>query len=117
MFDKDSNGSISVTELGDVMRILGQNPTEAELQYMINEVDDDGSGAIDFNEFLKLMASIVKNPEDEERELFEAFCVFDKDNDGFISLDELKYVLTNLGDRLTDQEMNEIIKDADTDGE
>lgn len=99
------------------MRTLGQNPTEAELQYMINEVDDDGSGTIDFDEFLKMMASIVKNPEDEERELFEAFCVFDKDNDGFISIHELKFVLTNLGEKLTDQEMNEIIKDADLDGE
>ena len=98
------------------MRTLGQNPTEAELQYMINEVDADGSGSIDFEEFLKMMAGIVKSPEDEEREMWDAFRVFDKDNDGFVSIDELKFVLTNLGERLTDQEMNEILKDADSDG-
>ena len=43
-------------ELGTVMRSLGQNPTEAELQDMINEVDADGNGTIDFPEFLSLMA-------------------------------------------------------------
>jgi hypothetical protein len=43
-----------------VMRSLGQNPTEAELQDMINEVDADGNGTIDFPEFLNLMARKMK---------------------------------------------------------
>ena len=49
-------------ELGTVMRSLGQNPTEAELQDMINEVDADGNGTIDFPEFLMLMARKMKVP-------------------------------------------------------
>ena len=48
--------SLPTQELGTVMRSLGQNPTEAELQDMINEVDADGNGTIDFPEFLSLMA-------------------------------------------------------------
>ena len=44
-----------------VMRSLGQNPTEAELQDMINEVDADGNGTIDFPEFLTMMARKMKD--------------------------------------------------------
>lgn len=53
-------GTITTKELGTVMRSLGQNPTEAELQDMINEVDVDGNGIIDFPEFLSLMAKKMK---------------------------------------------------------
>lgn len=52
----DGDGTITSTELGTVMRSLGQNPTEAELQDMINDVDADGNGTIDFPEFLTMMA-------------------------------------------------------------
>eukprot|EP00462_Mataza_sp_D1_P018554 CAMPEP_0175138228 /NCGR_PEP_ID=MMETSP0087-20121206/10231_1 /TAXON_ID=136419 /ORGANISM="Unknown Unknown, Strain D1" /LENGTH=98 /DNA_ID=CAMNT_0016421105 /DNA_START=87 /DNA_END=383 /DNA_ORIENTATION=- len=55
LFDKNGDGTITTKELGTVMRSLGQNPTEAELQDMINEVDVDGNGTMDFFEFLLMM--------------------------------------------------------------
>merc|ERR1719337_561975 len=77
---------------------------EAELQDMINEVDADGSGTIDFPEFLNLMAKKMKDTDSEE-EIKEAFKVFDKDGNGFISAAELRHVMTNLGEKLTDEEV------------
>ncbi|XP_073105605.1 calmodulin isoform X1 [Elaeis guineensis] len=116
LFDKDGDGLITAKELDTVMTSLGQNPTEAELQDMINEVDADQNGAIDFHEFLNLMACKVKNTDSEE-ELREAFKVFDKDQNGFISAANLRNVLTNLGEKPTDEEINEMIREADIDGD
>ncbi|RWW20025.1 hypothetical protein GW17_00015880 [Ensete ventricosum] len=128
LFDKDGDGLnppgshfvlhlfFTTRSLGTVMRSLGQNPTEAELQDMINEVDADGNGTIDFPEFLNLMARKMKDTDSEE-ELKEAFRVFDKDQNGFISAAELRHVMTNLGEKLTDEEVDEMIREADVDGD
>ncbi|XP_002984541.2 neo-calmodulin [Selaginella moellendorffii] len=116
LFDKDGDGCITTSELAVVMRSLGQNPSEAELREMIDEVDVDGNGTIDFQEFLNLMARKMKDTDTEE-ELKEAFKVFDKDRNGLISCAELRDVMINLGEKLTDEEVEEMIREADMDGD
>jgi calmodulin len=116
IFDKDKDGFITIKELGEIMKNLGQNPSEGELQDMINEVDIDGNGNIDFKEFLGLMARKMRDTDSEE-ELIEAFKVFDRDGNGLISSQELKHVMVSLGEKITDEEVDEMIKEADMDGD
>ncbi|KAH6558450.1 hypothetical protein KP509_1Z063000 [Ceratopteris richardii] len=133
LFDKKRDGCISSKDLGTVMRSLGQNPTEAELQDMTREADPSGKGTIDFNTFLPLMARKMKvnfalsveslcgwifsMDTDSEEELKEAFKVFDKERNGFISAAELRHVMTNLGEKLTDEEVDEMVREAGIDPE
>ncbi len=116
LFDKDKDGAITVKELGDVMRALGANPTQAELDEMISEVVCEPSQRIEFKEFLDLFAKKMKDPDTEE-DLIEAFKVFDHDNDGVISNEELKHVMVTLGEFMSEEEADEMIREADIDGD
>jgi calmodulin len=103
LWDKLGDNMITTRELGTVMRALGQNPTEAELQDMINEVDADGIGTIDFPEFLSLMARKMKDTDTQE-ELNESLKVFDKNGDGMLSVRELKHMITQMGEKMSEEE-------------
>ncbi|KAL2827217.1 hypothetical protein BDW59DRAFT_58662 [Aspergillus cavernicola] len=116
VFDKDGTGDITASELGEVMRSLGQNPTDTELQDIIDELDVDRTGTIDFDEFLIMMSRKVKDS-DPDAELREAFAVFDQDNSGTISVDELRRVLQSIGEGATDADVDEMLKMADTNGD
>ncbi|KAM9831049.1 troponin C, skeletal muscle isoform X2 [Syngnathus typhle] len=99
MFDTDGGGDISTKELGTVMRMLGQNPSREELDAIIEEVDEDGSGTIDFEEFLVMMVQQLKEDQTgkSEEELSECFRIFDKyDIQPFISLLQLIYFASGI---------------------
>eukprot|EP00435_Cladocopium_sp_Y103_P028821 s1741_g7.t1 len=83
-------------------------------QDMINEVDCDGNGVIDFPEFLSMQARKMRDTDGEE-ELLEAFRVFDVNGSGFISAAEFRHVMTNLGECLSDEEIDEMFRQADVD--
>ncbi|XP_062214631.1 calmodulin-like protein 4 isoform X4 [Phragmites australis] len=104
-------------ELAAVTRSLDLDPSDQELNDMMSEVDTDGNGIIDFQEFLSLIARKMKDGDGDEEELKEAFEVLDKDKNGFISPTELRMVMTNLGEQMTDEEVEQMIKEADTDGD
>ena len=111
-FDKDGNGSISTKELGTVMRSLGQNLSEAEIKQMIEIVDEDKSGTIDFKEFLNLMARNMKIVNKEE-ELLDALNTLDQDGSGKISKYKLRNIILKTDKKMTGEEIEEIIKTFD----
>lgn len=116
IYDINKDGVITTRELGTVMRQLGQNPTEAEILQMIKELDKDSDGTISFNEFALLMAGKMKNA-DTEDDVRDAFRVFDINGNGLISAHELRHVVTNLGEKLSEEEANEMVRVADLDGD
>ena len=105
---------ITIKELGSVMRALGQNPLETELQSMLKEADADGNGTIDFVEFLTMMAGRMKDTDSEEV-LMDAFRVFDKERNGFIPAADLRHVMLNSGEKLTEIELNDMMSVVDID--
>mmetsp|Transcript_53342 Transcript_53342/g.129687 ORF Transcript_53342/g.129687 Transcript_53342/m.129687 type:complete len:127 (+) Transcript_53342:770-1150(+) len=84
--------------------------------YFILQADQDGNGTIDFAEFIAMMPAQDKD-DDAEQEMLEAFQVFDTDGNGSITADELKSIFNNLGEKLTDEEIDDMIKEADIDGD
>jgi len=108
-FDKDKDGRVNAIELGKIMRWLGHNPTFGELENIIKE--NGGGATIDVNAFMGMVAKNYSSV-DNERDLIEAFQVFDKDGKGFVSVMELRNILCNMGEKLNDQEVDEMLRDA-----
>merc|ERR1711935_1073483 len=116
LFDKDGDGTIDNEELGTWVRIMGNQPTDEEVEDLIREADKDGNGTIDFGEFIEMMPTQERD-ENAEEEMLEAFRVFDTDGNGSITADELRQIFVNLGEKLTDEEISDMIEEADTDGD
>merc|ERR1711981_430028 len=116
LFDKKRTGAIPIGDMGTVLRSLGQNPTEAELAALMEEVDKDKSGTVEFEEFVDLMSRTNKTKEQMEEEIKNAFLTFDADGSGFIDRQELVEALTTMGDPVDEETINGMIAEADLDG-
>lgn len=113
--DKEGSGEIPTSELGAVMRMLGHNLKPDALQECIEEVDGDGSGFVDFDEFLVLMTKKTKEAE-EEKEVREAFRILDKEGKGTIDAAVLKEILLALDETMTEADVDEMVDEIDEDG-
>lgn len=97
-------GTIDAKELKVAMRALGFEPKKEEIKKMISDIDKDGNGTIDFNEFLEMMTAKMSE-RDSKEEILKAFRLFDDDEKGKISLHNLKRVAKELGETMTEDEV------------
>ncbi|KAK2861213.1 hypothetical protein FQN49_004433 [Arthroderma sp. PD_2] len=135
LFDKRGTGRVSLESLGDLLRACGQNPTLAE----ISDLEKGIGGDFDFDAFSKVLnrPGGFRDPGEPE-EYCRGFQVFDKDMTGYIGVGQLRYskilcpmnrlanfsaktiltsfslVLTNLGEKMSDEEVDELLKAVDT---
>ncbi|XP_016058726.1 PREDICTED: centrin-4 [Miniopterus natalensis] len=116
LFDIDGSGTIDVKELKIAMRALGFEPKKEEVKKLIAEIDKEGTGTISFEDFFAIM-SLKMSEKDEKEELLKAFKLFDDDDTGSITLNNIKRVAKELGENLTDDELQEMLDEADRDGD
>jgi len=117
-FDSQKTGSIPCEMVSDILRLMGQPFDKKILDDLILEVDEDKSGRLEFVEFVQLAAKFIVEEDAEamQKELKEAFRLYDKDGNGFIPTSCLKEILRELDDQLTDHELNGMIEEIDSDG-
>uniref|UniRef100_A0A0K2U3X1 EF-hand domain-containing protein n=1 Tax=Lepeophtheirus salmonis TaxID=72036 RepID=A0A0K2U3X1_LEPSM len=116
LFDRRRDGTMLIKDLVQLLRSLGQSPTKEEIDEYISSMDD-GTGMIDFPEFLSLVAKREKESVEDENELKEAFRVFDKEGNGSLTRGELEYAMRNLGEGMDEEEVNNMIKSISFDDE
>uniref|UniRef100_A0A8C3HDG1 EF-hand domain-containing protein n=1 Tax=Chrysemys picta bellii TaxID=8478 RepID=A0A8C3HDG1_CHRPI len=98
------------------IRALGYEPKKDEMKKIVSEVDKEGSGKINFDSFLYAMTQKMSEPESRE-DILKAFKLFDDNGTGKISFQNLKRVAGEIGENLTDEELQEMIDEADVDGD
>ncbi|KAK7261613.1 hypothetical protein RIF29_27928 [Crotalaria pallida] len=118
LFDRNGDGRITKKELNDSLENLGIFIPDMELTNMIEKIDVNGDGCVDIDEFGELYQSIM-DERDEEEDMREAFNVFDQNRDGFITVEELRSVLSSLGLKQgrTVEDCKKMIMKVDVDGD
>ncbi|XP_046665831.1 troponin C, isoallergen Bla g 6.0101-like [Homalodisca vitripennis] len=114
-------GYIEAPMVGTILSMLGHDVSEKQLKTIIDEVDADGSGQLEFEEFVTLAAQFLGeeetvDPAAMQEELKEAFRLYDKEGNGYITTSVLKEILKELDDKMTPEDLDSIIEEIDSDG-
>jgi calmodulin len=114
-FDKKNEDKIKVGDIEAAMKRLGHTIKPDWLEKIEHMIDSEGTGYVAFEEFASIVRKKCQDDEDE-RELREMFRILDKEKKGEVNTNELRWILKNLGDDLTEADIDDMIADVDTDG-
>jgi len=117
-FDSDKSGAISVGTVNTILKMMGMHVSSAALEEIIEEIDEDGSGELEFAEFIQLAAKFLIEEDEEEMkwELREAFRLYDKQGNGYITTGTLKEILREIDSTLNEYNLDQIVDEVDEDG-
>ncbi|XP_049956907.1 troponin C, isoallergen Bla g 6.0101-like [Schistocerca serialis cubense] len=117
-FDHDKKGYITTDIVRTILDMLGLKLDADTLQDIIEEVDVDGSGQLEFEEFVILASRFLVEEDAEamQQELREAFRLYDKEGNGYITTGVLREILRELDDKITEEELDMMIEEIDSDG-
>ncbi|UJR31288.1 hypothetical protein I4U23_018788 [Adineta vaga] len=116
LFDRDKSGAISSSELEQVLIALNFDPTERLLRKIMKEMDIDRNGLVEFDEFVKVMRNVYER-KFTDNEMRKAFQCFDADSSGYITINELREVLSRLNYNVSEQRLGEVLGEIDTDND
>jgi Ca2+-binding EF-hand superfamily protein len=114
----DDEGAIPADNIGSILSMMGMKVNPSALREIIRDIDEDGSGLLEFGEFCQLAAKFLVEEDEEalKKELKEAFRIYDKECMGYISTETLKEILRELDNKLTEEDLDSIIEEVDEDG-
>ena len=115
IFDAEGSGAIPISELLNAMKSLGFDTKNPAIYRMVNDMDTDGSGQIDFDEFLDMMTARISD-KNTKADLDRVFKLFDEQRQGFISIENLAKIAKDLGEDISTEELKEIVQRADLNG-
>ncbi|KAL9248876.1 Calcium-dependent protein kinase 8-like protein [Drosera capensis] len=110
---KGKEGKIKLEELSVGLHKLGQQVSDADLQILMDAADVDGDGTLNYAEFVAVLVLLKKMANDEH--LHRAYSIFDKNNSGYLELEELTDALNDDIDSSSEEVVNAIMHDVDTD--
>ncbi|CAL4088431.1 unnamed protein product, partial [Meganyctiphanes norvegica] len=118
MFDSSKKGCIEKEKIRTILNILGAQYVPEELETLLQENDKEESGMLNFQCFVRVVGHFMEEQDEEamQKELKEAFRLYDKEGNGFIPIACLKEILQNLDDKLTSDDLDKIITEIDSDG-
>ncbi|XP_059084731.1 troponin C-like [Tigriopus californicus] len=111
-------GVVKAETVAEILQMMGLRVKQSSLKEIIDEVDEDGSGELEFEEFCILAARFLIEEDEEQmrRELKEAFRFYDKEGVGYLTIETLKGILLELEPKLEDAQLMEIVDEVDEDG-